>query len=594
MTIVPMRKVTVCGLAGERAPVLAALQELGCLHLIPLRRAAPLEAPDAAARRRADAAFAHLVDCPDPARPWPPERAIDLDVVIAAALDNKKRLRGAADRIDFLEARIAGLSAFGDFALPEETDALRGRRLWFYDVPLKHRAALDRLDLPWCVVGRGPTALHVAVIAQEEPPADILPVSRTHTGARRLSHLRHDLEIARIERERAEAERRELSRNRLALGRRLAAAQDADDLRHAAGMSHEDGPVFAVQGWAPADAAPDLVALAEARGLALTVAPPQADELPPTLMDTSRGIAGSEAITSFYRTPAYGAWDPSLIVFASFVVFFAMILADAGYAAALAVGLALAWARLGRSAAGRRGRTMGAILLAAAGAYGVAAGSYFGIAPPEASLLAGIAVIDVADIDTMMVVSICIGVAHISLANLVAARRLRGTPAAWGHLGWIAATLGGLALWLVPGPLGTVLLAGGLGAVVVAGGAGRRVERPADWLWRVLAGLRGLTRVSTLFGDVLSYMRLFALGLASASLAATFNGLAAQLAGGVPGAGVLLAILVLLLGHGVNLALGIVSGAVHGLRLNFIEFFGWGLTEEGYPFKAFARREVTE
>jgi V/A-type H+/Na+-transporting ATPase subunit I len=98
--------------------------------------------------------------------------------------------------------------------------------------------------------------------------------------------------------------------------------------------------------------------------------------------------------------------------------------------------------------------------------------------------------------------------------------------------------------------------------------------------------------VTKLFGDVLSYMRLFALGLASASLAATFNGLATKIAGGMPGVGVLLAILVLLFGHAINIALGILSGVVHGLRLNYIEFFGWALSEEGYPFKAFARRRT--
>lgn len=97
--------------------------------------------------------------------------------------------------------------------------------------------------------------------------------------------------------------------------------------------------------------------------------------------------------------------------------------------------------------------------------------------------------------------------------------------------------------------------------------------------------------MTKIFGDVLSYMRLFALGLASASLAGTFNGLAVDLAEGLPGVGVLLALLILLFGHAVNLALGVMSGAVHGLRLNYIEFFGWGLGPEGRPFKALARRE---
>jgi len=101
-----------------------------------------------------------------------------------------------------------------------------------------------------------------------------------------------------------------------------------------------------------------------------------------------------------------------------------------------------------------------------------------------------------------------------------------------------------------------------------------------------------LTGITRKFGDLLSYLRLFALGLASASLAATFNGLAMDIHAANTGLGLLFAVLVLVFGHTVTFLLGVMSGVVHGLRLNFIEFFGWGLTEEGYPFKAFAKREA--
>ena len=87
-------------------------------------------------------------------------------------------------------------------------------------------------------------------------------------------------------------------------------------------------------------------------------------------------------------------------------------------------------------------------------------------------------------------------------------------------------------------------------------------------------------------------MRLFALGLASASLAITFNQIAIQITKGIPGIGLLLAILVLLGGHALNLGLGIINGFVHGLRLNYIEFFKWALSEEGYPFKAFRKMKI--
>jgi V/A-type H+-transporting ATPase subunit I len=110
-----------------------------------------------------------------------------------------------------------------------------------------------------------------------------------------------------------------------------------------------------------------------------------------------------------------------------------------------------------------------------------------------------------------------------------------------------------------------------------------------DWIWRVLEGLQALTGASKAFGDVLSYLRLFALGLASAQLATTFNDLAHG-ATEMPGVGILLALLIVLVGHGINLLLGIVSGVVHGLRLNCIEFFSWSLTDEGYPFRAFCKK----
>ena len=131
----------------------------------------------------------------------------------------------------------------------------------------------------------------------------------------------------------------------------------------------------------------------------------------------------------------------------------------------------------------------------------------------------------------------------------------------------------------------------GLGLVLFFSGR-RRIDSIKSLFMRLLEGLMSLTNATKMFGDVLSYLRLFALGLASSSLAVTFNQLAVDVRDGLPGIGMLLGILVLLLGHLINLALGIVSGFVHGLRLNFIEFFSWGVPEEGYPFRAFAKKEI--
>jgi V/A-type H+-transporting ATPase subunit I len=109
-------------------------------------------------------------------------------------------------------------------------------------------------------------------------------------------------------------------------------------------------------------------------------------------------------------------------------------------------------------------------------------------------------------------------------------------------------------------------------------------------LARLGRGLVGLTGVMGAFGDVLSYLRLFALGLASASLAIAFNAMAADAREALPGAGLLAAIIILVIGHSLNLLLAVASGVIHGLRLNVIEFFNWGLPEEGPLFRPFKKK----
>ena len=593
MTIEPMKRVTLCGLASDKKTTLEVLQDLGCVHLIALAEPGPLEPPDAESRRRAQSAYRHLVEAPVSRRSWPMKRPIDLDAVIGGTLANKERLRAARDRRDFLTGRIAALSPFGDFVVPPE-DALRCVKLWFYVLPVKQRRALETIDLPWQIVGREPARLFLAVLARDEPRPDLLPVPRTHTGSRQLSDLKTDLENCEIEIEQAQDELAELTRSRLALGLRLAEAEDDDERLAASRMTRDEDRIFALQGWAPASKVEAIGDISRTHGLAMTFEDPAPDESPPTLLTNPGEFQGVGSITNFYMTPSYHGWDPSLIVFASFAIFFSMILADAGYAFVLASAVWLFRKKIGRDAAGKRLLSLLYVILGTAFIYGVFAGGYFGIHLPPDSLLARIAFIDLNDFDAMMRLSVVIGVLHISLANTEVAWRNRGTPTAFVKLGWIAASLGGLTVWLGPPALGLIMIVGGLIAVFIASAIERKITRPLDWVLRLADGSLALAGVTKLFGDVLSYMRLFALGLASASLAVTFNQLALDIHQGMPGVGLLLAILVLFLGHTVNLMLGILSGVVHGLRLNFIEFFGWGLSsEEGYPFKAFARKERT-
>jgi V/A-type H+-transporting ATPase subunit I len=275
-----------------------------------------------------------------------------------------------------------------------------------------------------------------------------------------------------------------------------------------------------------------------------------------------------------------------------------MILSDAGYALVLGLLLAAWWPRMGSSASGRRLRTLCAVLVTGALAWGVLAGSYFGVSPPAQGFWGHLKLLDLHDFDMMTRLSVGIGVLHLVLAHLEQAWLKRGRLVAWAHAGWIAAMLGAFIMWLGsaqgaprwPGETGQWLLVPGLVAVFVCSSE-RKVRDLHGALLRLLDGARALTGITRVFGDVLSYLRLFALGLASSSLALTFNDLARQ-AGQVEGMGLLFAILILLAGHVLNLLLAVMSGVVHGLRLNYIEFYNWALSGEGYAFQPFKKKET--
>jgi V/A-type H+-transporting ATPase subunit I len=336
--------------------------------------------------------------------------------------------------------------------------------------------------------------------------------------------------------------------------------------------------------------------------LAVTIEPPAPDDEPPTLLHNPEKLAGSESLVTFYKTPAYRSWDPSIFAYVSFAVFFAMILADAGYGLVLAVLAALLWKKMGTTRGGRRGRNVLVTVVGFTIVYGIACGSYFGISPPADSALARLKILDAQSQSLMMPLTILIGVIHLSIANVVTAWLLRGRATALASLGWVAvmagATMAGMATfvdisqeaagWMTQA--GTGLLVGGLMAVFLFSSQRPLFSRNLkDHLMRVVDGLQGLTGISGLFGDVLSYLRLFALGLSSAKLSQTFNDLGAS-AWDEAGFGVIAAIGIVFLGHTLNLLLSIMSGVVHGLRLNCIEFFKYSLPEEGHIFETFEKK----
>jgi len=600
VSIAKLKKVSICGLIDEKERVLDGLQALGALHLVSLRPPlAELEKGVPEFPENTYKALKFLTACPNKRHQVKQETDFDIDEIVKQTLLIEQQIRDAADRRDFLVARIKDVSLWGDFELPAQ-DELADYLLWFYIVPIGSLAEVSKQDnLIYEVVHKDNRFAYVVVVAKDEPAKNVMPVKRTHTGKLSLKELKNRLSKAEVELEDRRAERESLTRWIYLVSQNLARAEDLAGQAHAQQQTLDTSHVFAVHGWIPERDIERLSQFAQQRDLAVLIEEPAPDDNPPTLMENSEQLTAGEGLVTFYQTPGYRDWDPSVPVFFSFALFFAMIISDAGYATLFAVFIALFWGRMGQTLSGRRMRSLLTTLVTFSFVWGVIVGSYFGVTPDESSLPGKLKFLELNDFDSMMRLSISIGILHLSFANAHRAWRLRQQGLTWlVPLGWISVLFGGLLLWFAnsfeqPGdwflPVGEILLGLGFLAIFLFS-SDRKIKKPTDIIMRVLGGLQGVSAITKIFGDVLSYLRLFALGLAGASLAMTFNNLAVQ-AREVEGLGLLYFILILLLGHGLNILLSLMSAVVHGLRLNVIEFFNWGLTDEGYPYKSFSKKE---
>jgi V/A-type H+-transporting ATPase subunit I len=576
MSIAKLVRVGIVGSSARRAEALASLQALGLVHLDGLPEAMrDARRARESAGERARQALRYVTGAPRIRAQVRDDPHFDVAAFVDQALDNQEARRVTQDARDAVARRIAIVAPWGEFTLPPSPEAIGGR-LWFYAGPAREAHRFERLGLPWTIVRREAGKAYVVVITPQEPIA--APFPRSHVGGHGLSELTTLRDTLDLRLDELEFAREAMTRRVGLLARDLAIAEDQGVLQAALELSASGEEVFVLSGWAPVSERAALFAWAADAGVAVLIGDPGPDEAPPTLLRPHEAVAAGADLTRLYQLPAARAWDPSGVVFFSFATFFALIVSDAGYGLVL-LGLALLfWRALSRAPAARRLR---GLWLTAAGltiAWGCLVGSYFGAGAPHPAL-ARLQVFSMADYDTMMALSVGLGAAHVALANLAAAWANRLSRAGATPLGWAVLIGAGVLAWTggdAIRPYAYGLGAGGL--LLVAIGAGGP-----------LSALATLTKATSLFADILSYLRLFALGLAGASLAIAFNNLAADAAAGAGALGPLAGGAILLVGHSLNFALAVMGGVVHGLRLNMIEFFNWGLGAEGRPFEPFAR-----
>ena len=305
-------------------------------------------------------------------------------------------------------------------------------------------------------------------------------------------------------------------------------------------------------------------------------------ENPPIEFKNNKFVKMFEVLTDMYGRPAYDGFDPTPFIAVFFLLFFALCMGDAGYGLVLILaGLLLRKVDSFKSLAPLVVTLGGATVV-----VGFFLHTFFSIDIAQWKCFEGIRWIflpdEIAGYAGGMVLSLIVGVVHLCLAMIVKAVnavRLNGFAASLGTLGWTLLIVGGVIV-------GGIALTGVLSAsvtkwIIIAVGVVAAIGIfPLNNLQRNKLANVGLgmwdtyQMVTGLLGDVLSYLRLYALGLAGSMLGMAFNDMGKMVLG--DGSNLILwvpFILLVLIGHTLNIAMCALGAFVHPLRLNFLEFF---------------------
>ena len=341
----------------------------------------------------------------------------------------------------------------------------------------------------------------------------------------------------------------------------------------------------------------------------IEIAPEEGEE-PPVALKNPEALKPVEVVTSLYGYPRPGMIDPTPLVALFFPLFFGVAITDAGYGLVLLL-MGTIGALLFRKDPGAKKLMK---LIAYGGFFaiiaGIITGGYFGMNASDMNIpvLKSLKLFDPLQ-DAMIFFSIVIilGAIQVSVGFLAGmyikllytrsvVRKIRTIVVS---LSWVTISLGaGAAMisFLLPDVIKpyaaiytNMLLYGILGMLfgnlILGIASGEGIGKS---VYEAL-GFDGLYAIIGLFGDILSYSRLLALGLATGVIASVID-IIAKTVSGIPVVGILIAVLILLLGHTAYIGLSAISAFVHPARLQFVEFFTKFYEGGGKEFKPFRKR----
>ncbi len=580
--IIRMKKVSVLLQDKDIADALAALGLLGVLHLEHFRAPQGGEIEALVERR---ARLQRVIEALEQAGAPPPQEGCgNVEAVFRSLETTFNGIREWEQQVRDLQAQIRKWEPWGEFNL-YDIQVLRENGLHIHLLALTEAqlAALPG-DAMVARLGTLDGLVQAVVCTRDGQLPGIEGQPLPEHSPRKLSEL---LRIAQDERDYLELRMRANAKYLDALRQHALRLESQIAFQRAlAGRQVEEDGLTIVRGYCPVDALERLVALARRRQWAWLIEEPAPEDPVPTLLHNPRWVELVRPVLRFINLlPGYREHDISGVFFVFFSVFFGMLIGDAGYGLLIGLGTLGAHWKFGRRQADRTPYYLLYLLSLITVLWGLLTGTFFGqlLFPGIRPLAPWLE--DPANIERLCFL---IGAVHLSVAHVWRAMLRWPSLGVLGEAGWLCLLWGmfflaGLLVLGDPLPRQAPFLFIA-GPVLIA-----LFSKPHRNLLRAVGGGLGNLAMNAVrtFTDIVSYIRLFAVGLATVAVADTFNGMAVAWGFDHPLTGFLGA-LILVLGHVFNMVLGAMAILVHGVRLNVLEFAShMDLEWAGIPYEPF-------
>lgn len=624
--IVEMKKISMVVQTKDKESTLDLLGELGLVHLEDFQSSSPEVENAIAKKKKAEDAYIFLAGFKTKEEVPPP--SLTPAEAVENVLQIREELQGARERVATLEKRIAELQSWGDFD-PSDFKFLadKGYYIKIYTISRDKIEKMDDVEGDVVVLRQDKKGLAFAHITKE--PVALEDFDEFIIPPQSLSAMKAEKDklLAKIEEISKKAQKHYGLRPILKAHINSLESNLKYWIANANAMDEEN--LTAIVGYLPVDEIEAVQNWARQNSVAIAITDPDPEETDsiPTLVRNPRWLQIIEPVFKFLGiVPGYKELDISLVFLSFFTLFFAMIIGDAAYGAVIFLGgLGIVfYSKSKKKDVPLAGWTFTVLGLATV-IWGTITGSWFASAeliegtflerPIIHQLTEGFTVYTPAgDIykelngqDVIMLFSFIIGLVHLTIAqvwNFLRALAQRSLQAV-GQVGWILINFGLFYLVLdmvMTFNLDQALGAGGfitsismnlifvgLALVILFG------SQETNFIKGLLAGLgeapSTVLGIIGAFGDIISYVRLFAVGLAGAEIAKAFNEMGAPL---LSGKTFIFGVLILLIGHVFNFILCVLGVLVHGIRLKTLEFSGrLGMQWSGHEYSPFnVRRDI--